>query len=108
MNLLVKDMNPTDAEAAVNRRGHRRVGVCLRVAIMIDRESACIAHTVDLSEGGMLVCEYSGPGLLRGRLVGVSLRGVLSDSDAADNDQYLMRVVRHRGDQLALRFSEDH
>jgi hypothetical protein len=86
-------------------RGHRRVDVRLRVALRLNRETACIARTRNISEGGMLLCDYSGPQLDSGRLVGINLRGVLSDGDDGDGEHYLMRVVRHLDDAVALRFA---
>lgn len=94
----------TDSEIFDPRR-FRRVPVRLRVAVVLDRETACLAHTVDMSEGGMLVEDYHGPELARGRLVGVNLRGVLDDHGDADNEPYLMRVVRQHGERVALRFA---
>lgn len=90
---------------AVESRRFRRVAVRLRVAMVIDRETACIAHTVDLSEGGMLIEDYHGPALARGRIVGVNLRGVLDDQGSTDTEPYLMRVVRQREGRVALRFA---
>ena len=107
MEAMAQDLTPTDQDSLENARGYRRVDVRLKVAIVLDRETACIARTLNLSEGGMLLCDYNGPPLVRGRLVGVNLRGVLSDSDTPDADHFLMRVVRQRGDIVALRFAED-
>lgn len=106
-------MSPPAAPVSPPLRGEhdarrfRRVGVRLRVAVMIDRDTACLARTEDLSEGGLSLSDYHGPSLARGRLVGVNLRGVVSDAGDADGEQYLMRVVRHEGERLALRFAEE-
>jgi hypothetical protein len=94
------------AEVIQDARRFRRVVLELRAAVVLDRETACLARTIDLSEGGILLEDYHGPSLSRGRLVGVNLRGVLSDQADGDSEQYLMRVVCHRGEQLALRFAE--
>ena len=99
---------PADPERnAENMRSHRRVEARLRVAVILDRETACIAHTVNMSEGGMLLSDYHGPHLQRGRLVGLSMRGVVSDKEDAESDHYLMRVVRQHGEVVALRFADD-
>jgi hypothetical protein len=105
--MTAEDSFRDDAETIADLRNHRRVDVRLRVAIVLDRETACLARTLNLCEGGMLVAEYHGPRLQRGRLVGVNLRGVLSDGDAGEAEHYLMRVVRHAGDRLALRFATE-
>ena len=89
-----------------NNRTHRRVDVRLRVAVFLDKETACLAWTTNLGEGGMLLDDYHGPQLQRGRLVGISMRGVVSDTQEGE-DHYLMRVVRHAGQVLALRFDEE-
>ena len=96
-----------EEEESTNLRQFRRVIVRLRVAVVLDRETACIAHTLNVSEGGMLLGDYHGPQLSCARLVGISLRGVLSDSEDPDAEHYLMRVVRHAGDVVALRFASD-
>jgi hypothetical protein len=97
----------SESEENTDLRGFRRVTVRLRVAVVLDRETACLAHTLNVCEGGMLLSDYHGPNLSCGRLVGVSLRGVLSDSEDPDAEHYLMRVVRHFGDSVALRFAAD-
>ena len=100
----LRQLPDTDSETREARR-FRRVEVRLRVAMVIDRETACIAHTVNMSEGGMLVEDYRGPALARGRIVGVNLRGVLDDQGNTDSEPYLMRVVRQREGRVALRFA---
>lgn len=95
----------TEPEDHESRR-FRRVEVGLRVALQLARDTACLARTANISEGGMLLVDYHGPQLAAGRLVGVNLRGVLSDGGEDDSDHYLMRVVRHHGERVALRFSE--
>ena len=103
-----RDETPAEPERnADNLRSHRRVEARLRVAVILDRETACIAHTVNLSEGGMLLAEYHGPQLQRGRLVGLSMRGIVTDREESDSDHYFMRVVRQRGDSVALRFATE-
>ena len=92
--------------AAGSRRRCRRVGVKLRVAIVLGRDTEYLAHTSNMSESGLLVEDYSGPPLKPGRLVGVNLRGVVSDGVEEDSQQYLMRVVRQNGSHLALKFTE--
>lgn len=93
-------------------RRYRRVEVRLPTTIMVDRTEAWPAQTVDLSEGGAMVRGYHGPTLSPGRLVGVSIQGIVSDDgvveDSAEEGLFamrlLMRVVRHETDILALRF----
>lgn len=93
-------------------RRFRRVEVRLPTTIMVDRTEAYPAQTVDLSEGGALVRGYHGPTLSAGRLVGVSIQGIVSDGGADEEVgeeglfamRLLMRVVRHETDTLALRF----
>lgn len=87
-------------------RVHRRVGVGLRIAVVLDRETAYMARTENVSEGGLLVRDYRGPRLASGRVIGVNIRGVISDAGDDDASQYLMRVVRHSGENIALRFIE--
>lgn len=95
-------------------RRFRRVEVRLPTTIMVERTEAWPAQTVDLSEGGALVRGYHGPALSPGRLVGVSIQGIVSD-DGADEEvreeglfamRLLMRVVRHEAETLALRFEQ--
>lgn len=88
-------------------RRFQRVSVRLRVAVVLGRHTAYLAHTSDMSEGGMQITGYQGPALSRGRLIGVNLRGVVSDSSQDEGEQYLVRVVRHEGDVLAVRFVEE-
>lgn len=86
-------------------RRHRRVDVRLPAAVVVNRANAYIARTANISESGVLLSDYRGPELARGRLVGLSLAGVLSD--AGDGEQhYMARIVRYCGDTLALRFAE--
>lgn len=93
-------------------RRFRRVEVRLPTTIMVDRTEAYPAHTVDLSEGGALIRGYHGPELSPGRLVGVSIQGIVADDTAEEETReegvfamrLLMRVVRHETDTLALRF----
>ena len=93
-------------------RRYRRVEVRLPTTIMVDRTEAYPAHTVDLSEGGAMVRGYHGPMLSPGRLVGVSIQGIVADDGALEDSgeeglfamRLLMRVVRHEADTLALRF----
>lgn len=93
-------------------RRYRRVEVRLPTTIMVDRTEAWPAQTVDLSEGGAMVRGYHGPTLSPGRLVGVSIQGIVSDDGALEDSaeeglfamRLLMRVVRHETDTLALRF----
>lgn len=86
-------------------RRHRRVDVKLQVLMRLDRTTSCITTTRNISEGGVLLRGFQGPALHSGRLVGIDLRGVLSDEDDTDTQRYLMRVVRHDGDIVALRFA---
>lgn len=90
-----------------SRRVHRRVSVNLRVAVVLGKDTAYLGHTQNMSESGLLINDYNGPELQRGRLVGVNLRGVVGDNADDDSHQYLMRVVRHSGNELALRFASE-
>lgn len=101
MNALQK--TTLEADNADLRR-HRRVDVKLQVVMRLDRMTSCITTTRNISEGGMLLRGFQGPVLHRGRLVGIDLHGVLSDGDDTDAQRYLMRVARHEGDIVALRF----
>jgi len=94
--------NPPGNELDLRR--FRRVSVRLRVSVVVDRQSVFEASTCNVSEGGMLLEDYRGPQLAPGRLVGINMGGVISDGDEVGNERYLMRVVRHEGDLLALRF----
>ena len=86
-------------------RLRRRVDVKLQVVVRLDRVTACVTSTRNISEGGMLLRGFEGPPLYRGRLVGIDLHGVLSDEADADTQRCLMRVARHEGDIVALRFA---
>lgn len=105
-----RDDHPGEAPATdslPDPRRFRRVGVRLRVAVVLGRHTAYLAHTSDVSEGGLQISGYQGPPLAAGRLIGVNMRGVVSDSPGEDGEQYLVRVVRHEGAVLAVRFVED-
>lgn len=108
------DTPPADApsETPANNmlpdpRRYRRVGVKLRVAVVLGRHTAYLAHSSDISEGGLQITGYQGPKLSPGRLIGVNMRGVVSDSAGDDGEQYLVRVVRQDGDMLAVRFADE-
>ena len=94
----------TPAQATDARR-HRRVNVRLSVTVVPDRHAAFEACSSNISEGGMLLRDYSGPELAPGRLVGLNIGGVISDAGDDAAERYLMRVVRQEGDRLALRFA---
>ena len=98
---------PEAASAEYELRIHKRVDIGLRVAIVLDRETAYMARSDNVSEGGLMVREYRGPKLVSGRLVGVNIRGVISDGGDEEPHQYIMRVIRHSGERIALRFTED-
>lgn len=104
--MAVESENDQDdeTEAQRSRRAHRRVQVRLGVDIVLGRDSTCIGYTENMSESGVLVKDFDGPQLKKGRLVGMNMRGVLSDANEGEAEQYLMRVVRHSGSELALRF----
>lgn len=91
-----------------NMRSFPRVNVGLRAGVLLDGDTACFARTVNISEGGMLLEDYCGPPLARGRLIGVSVRGLISDENDGDVEKLLLRVVRHRGQRIALRFAEEY
>ena len=103
------ELEGSDAGAGdeASRRAHRRVAVQLRVAVVLGRDTAYLATTENMSEGGMLIRDYNGPHLKSGRLVGLNVRGVVSDTAEEDSQQYLMRVVRHAENFLALRFVDE-
>jgi PilZ domain len=83
----------------------RRVGVKLRAAVvLVGRDTAYLGYTQDVSESGLLIRDYNGPKLAKGSLVCVNLRGVIDDNVNEESQQYQMRVVRHRGTELALKF----
>ena len=42
-------------------RRHRRVDVCLRVTVVLERNAIFEARTLNVAEGGMLLDEYRGP-----------------------------------------------
>ena len=96
-----------ESAAELSRRAHKRVGVKLRVAVVLGRDTAYLAHTHNMSESGVLINDFSGPQLCKGRLVGLNLRGVVGDNADDESQQYLMRVVRHDSGELALRFVSD-
>ncbi|MFM7275932.1 MAG: hypothetical protein ACKO4A_19155 [Gammaproteobacteria bacterium] len=83
------------------------MGVKLRVGVVLGRHTAYLAHSFDIYEGGMQIEGYQGPKLATGRLIGVNIRGVISDASGEDGEHYLVRVVRHEGESLAVRFVED-
>ena len=62
-------------------RAHRRVDVKLQVVMQLDRTTSCITTTRNISEG------------------------VLSNEGDTESQRYLMRVVRHQGDIVALSFA---
>lgn len=91
-------------EETTERRDKRRVPVNLRVAVVLGRDTAYMARSVDVSEGGIRLEDYTGPPLRKDRLVMLSIRGVISDATEDEVPHYLVRVVRHKGSELALRF----
>jgi PilZ domain len=102
-----QNQSPTSSSAAnpLEMRQHRRVEVRLAVTVVLDRHAKFEAFTCNVSEGGMLLSEYRGPQLPVGRLVGLNMGGVISDTRTGEAERYLMHVVRHEGEQLALRFA---
>lgn len=87
-------------------RNHARVNVRLAATIDINRSVTYSAHTLDISEGGTLVAGFKGPQLPIGQMVGVAINGLLSDETVQGerSSRFLMRVVRHESDRVALRF----
>jgi hypothetical protein len=88
------------------QRKHSRVPVRLAATVDINRGASYSAHTLDMSEGGTLISGFKGPRLPIGQMVGVSISGMVSDEsiDAGGSSRFLMRVVRHEADRVALRF----
>lgn len=98
-----------DGESKVKEhRNFRRVKVGLSATVVLSREEVYLAHTIDVSEGGIKLEHYFGPPLKEGRLVGVNVHGIVTASESDDeNENFLMRVVRSDGDELALHFVAD-
>jgi hypothetical protein len=83
----------------------KRVAVKMPVAIVLGKDMIFTALTANFSETGILINDYSGPELQANRLVGVGIRGVITDSrDKDDSEHFLMRVSRQDGNRVALRF----
>ena len=96
---------PEQEQQSKEHRTHRRVKVGLSATVVLSREEVYLAHTIDVSEGGIKLEHYFGPQLKEGRLVGVNVHGIVTGSESDDgNENFLMRVVRCDGDQLALHF----
>jgi len=90
--------------SVANSRIHRRVAVNLQ-AILFDRHNqAHIAHTENISEGGLWLSSYQGPTLLVGDTVAISLDGVVSDQEVDEQPNYSMRVVRQDESGIGLSF----
>jgi len=88
----------------VDSRIHRRVAVNLQ-AILFDRPNkAYVAHTENISEGGLLLSSYGGPPLLVGDTVVISLDGIVSGQEADEQPNYTMRVVRQDQSGIGLSF----
>lgn len=99
---------PVAGTPMIGQRKHSRVSVRLAATVDINRGASYSAHTLDMSEGGTLISGFKGPRLPIGQMVGVSINGLVSDegADAGRGSRFLMRVVRHEADRVALRF--DH
>lgn len=95
-----------NAASAAGQRTYSRVNVKLSATIDINRSVTYSAHTLDISEGGTLVAGFKGPQLPIGQMVGVAINGLLSDETVQGerSSRFLMRVVRHESDRVALRF----
>lgn len=99
---------PSAGVSSAGQRKHARVGVRLAATVDINRGASYSAHTLDISEGGTLIAGFKGPTLPIGQMVGVAITGLVSDdlSEGGRSSRFLMRVVRHESDRVALRF--DH
>lgn len=91
---------------SAGERKHTRVGVKLAATLDINRGAAYAAHTLDISEGGTLIAGFKGPQLPVGQMVGVAINGLILDDtlEGSRSSRFLMRVVRHESDRVALRF----
>ena len=88
-------------QATNGRRTARRVPVRLQVAIGTN-DRAFLAESIDISESGILMENYSGPALTEGRRVHVLVQGIVCDSE---DDQFLtMLVARCTKGRVALAF----
>jgi len=67
-------------KAEDDRRRARRVPIKLRMSIAL-KGHANMAESVDISESGVLVENYGGPELRRGKEVHATIKGVISDGD---------------------------
>ena len=74
----------------------------LRVAID-SKDAAYLAESVDISETGVLVENYDGPKLRKGKKVRVIIQGVVADEDT-DDDYSDMYVARVAGKRVAFTF----
>ena len=105
IDLVAVERDPM-AEAVREARCHGRVEVRLPVALVLDSAATYVARTENVSESGMLLSNYKGPELSPGRLVALHITGILSDGVDTGDETYLMRIVRHCGDTVAMRFDE--
>jgi len=75
----LQSISPSEQDS-VESRQHRRVNVALDVTVILDRSTSVKARTFNVSESGMLLRSYAGPGLPMGRLVGLRIGGIISDA----------------------------
>ena len=73
------------------KRRAERVPVKLRVAID-SKDAAYLTESVDISETGVLVENYDGPKLRKGKKVRVIIQGVVADEDTQKAVRALHRV----------------
>ncbi len=88
----------------VDSRIYRRVAVNLQAVLFDQHNKAHIAHTENISEGGLLLSSYRGPPLLIGDTVVISLDGVLSDQEVDEQPNYAVCVVRQDQSSIGLSF----
>lgn len=89
----------------LGRRNNGRVPVKLRVAIAT-KNCSYLAESADISETGMLVQNYYGPRLSKGKKVFAIVRGVISDADD-DGGISTWYVARVDSRTMALTFSPE-
>ncbi len=88
-----------------NYRTAQRVKVNMPVTIVLSKGHIYQGNTADFSEAGILIRDYVDPELQANRLIGVGVRGFISDkNDEDDCNHFLMRVTRHNGNEFAVKF----
>ena len=90
-------------ESTLGLRKAERVPVRLQVAIA-QKDCAYLAQSVDISENGILIENYSGPEVSEGDKLFAFIKGIIADEDAGDGLCSLF-VARAWGTRLALSFA---